>query len=85
MTFLTRRGEGPSFPYAGEPMHILAGHDDQPAGFAAAEIAVPAGFPGPVPHAHDAFEVGAVLQPGTPPDPAVTRDVYTRHASRLLP
>jgi hypothetical protein len=29
--------------------------------------------------------VGAVLQPGTPPDPAVMRDVYARHASRLLP
>jgi quercetin dioxygenase-like cupin family protein len=148
MTFLTRRGEGPSFPYAGEPMHVLAGAGDQPAGFAAAEIAVPAGFPGPVPHAHDAFdeaiyvlegrllvwgdgepveagpgsmltaprgdrhgfsnpfdspalvlgiwapsapalafmrEVGGVLQPGTPPDPAVMRNVYERHASRLLP
>jgi Cupin domain len=132
MTFLTARGEGPSFPYAGQPMHVLAGDSDQPAGFAAAEIAIPAGFPGPVPHAHDAFdeaiyvlegrllvwgdeepveaapgsmltapvlgiwapsgpalafmrEVGAVLQPGTPPDPAVMRDVYARHASRLLP
>jgi hypothetical protein len=30
-------------------------------------------------------DVGAVLQPGTPPDPAVMRDVYARHASRLLP
>jgi mannose-6-phosphate isomerase-like protein (cupin superfamily) len=148
MTFLTRTGEGPSFPYAGEPMYVLAGDDDQPAGFAAAEIAVPAGFAGPVPHAHDAFdeaiyvldgrllvrgdgkpveaehgsmfsaprghrhgfsnpynspalvlgiwapagpalafmrEVGAVLQPGTPADPAVMKDVYLRHASRLLP
>ena len=148
MTFLTGRGEGPSFPYAGQPMHVLAGDSGQPAGFAAAEIAVPAGFPGPVPHAHDGFDeaiyvlegrllvwgdgepveavpgsmltaprgdrhgfsnpfgsparvlgiwapsepalafmrdVGAVLQPGTPPDLAVMRDVYARHASRLLP
>jgi quercetin dioxygenase-like cupin family protein len=121
-----------------------------PAGFAAARITVPAGFPGPVPHAHDEFdeaiyvlsgrllvagekdsdpaeavegsmftaprghrhafsnpfaeaavvlgiwspaapalafmrEIGAALQPGTPPDPAQMRDIYTRHASRLLP
>src|SRR5262249_31330151 len=46
-------GEGPSFTYAGAPMHILAGHDGQPAGFAAMEITIPAGVPGPVPHAHD--------------------------------
>jgi quercetin dioxygenase-like cupin family protein len=148
MTFLRGRGEGPSFPYAGQPMHVLAGDSEQPAGFAAAEIAIPAGFPGPVPHAHDAFDeaiyvlegrllvwgdgepveaapgsmltaprgkrhgfsnpfgspalvlgiwapsgpalafmrdVGAVLQPGTPPDPAVMREVYARHASGLLP
>ena len=37
-------------------MHVLAGDSEQPAGFAAAEIAIPAGFPGPVPHAHDAFD-----------------------------
>jgi uncharacterized cupin superfamily protein len=37
-------------------MHVLAGDGDQPAGFAVAEIAIPAGFPGPVPHAHDAFD-----------------------------
>ena len=148
MTFLTRRGEGSSFPYAGAPMHVLSGHDGQPAGFAAAEIAVPARFAGPVPHAHDEFdeaiyvldgrllvwgdgepaeagpgamfnaprgrrhgfanpfdapalvlgiwapaapalafmrEVGAALRPDGPPDPEVMRQVYTRHASRLLP
>ena len=27
MTLLTLRGDGPAFPYAGQPMHILAGHD----------------------------------------------------------
>src|SRR5580704_11846300 len=56
MTFLTCRGEGPSFPYAGRPMHVLAGHDGQPSGFAAIEIAVPAHFAGPIPHVHDAFD-----------------------------
>ncbi len=148
MTFLTRRGEGPSFRYAGQPMYVLAGHDGEPTGFAAMEIAVPAGFAGPVPHAHEEFDeaiyvldgrlrvwgdgepaeagagsmftaprghrhgfsnpydspalvlgiwapsapalafmrdVGAVLEPGAPPDPRVMRDVYARHASRLLP
>jgi hypothetical protein len=34
-------------------MHILAGHDGQPAGFAAMEITVPPYFAGPIPHAHD--------------------------------
>jgi quercetin dioxygenase-like cupin family protein len=147
MTFLTRRGEGPSFRYAGQPMYVLAGQDGQPAGFAAMEITVPARFAGPIPHAHDEFdeaiyvldgrlrvladeelgaepgsmftaprghrhgfsnpydspalllgiwapaapalafmrEVGAVLIPGAPPDPRVMRDLYARHASRLLP
>jgi quercetin dioxygenase-like cupin family protein len=148
MTMLTHRGEGPSFPYAGQPMHILAGHAGQPAGFAAMEITIPAHFAGPVPHAHDEFdeaiyvltgrlrvtgdeeaeeaaagsmfvaprgrrhgfsnpyaevalvlgvwapagpalafmeEIGAVLTPGSPPDPEQMRDIYTRHASRLLP
>lgn len=56
MALLTGPGEGPSFRYAGQPMHILAGHGDRPAGFAAMEITVPAGFPGPVPHAHDEFD-----------------------------
>lgn len=35
MSFLTRRGEGPSFPYAGQPVHVLAGDNGQPEGFAA--------------------------------------------------
>ena len=56
MTFLTRQGEGPRFPYAGQPMHVLAGHDGQPSGFAAMEITVPAHFAGPIPHAHDDFD-----------------------------
>ena len=148
MTLLTGPGEGPSFSYAGQPMHILAGHDDEPAGFAAMEIVIPAGFPGPVPHAHDEFDeaiyvlsgrlkvfgdgqprdagpgsmftaprghrhgfrnpfgergrllgiwaparaavafmhdIGAAMSPDTPPDPELMREIYARHASRLLP
>lgn len=140
--------EGPGFPYAGQPMHILAGHDGQPAGFAAMETTIPPYFAGPIPHAHDEFdeaiyvltgqlqvigdeeaqeatagsmftaprghrhgfsnpyaeaalvlgiwapaepalafmeEVGAALTPGAPPDPGRMRDIYARHASRLLP
>jgi mannose-6-phosphate isomerase-like protein (cupin superfamily) len=148
MTSLTQRGEGASFPYAGQPMHILAGQDGQPAGFAAMELSVPARFAGPIPHAHDEFDeaiyvlsgrlmvagegepeeaspgsmfvaprgqrhgfsnpfgeaalvlglwgppepalafmrdVGAALRPDGPPDPDLMRDIYERHASRLLP
>ena len=148
MTFLTGPGEGPSFRYAGRPVHILAGHEDRPAGFAAMEITIPAGSPGPVPHAHDEFDeaiyvltgrlqvlgdgqpceagpgsmfvaprghrhgfsnpsseqarvlgiwapaapaigfmrdIGAALAPDAPPDPGLMREIYARHASRLLP
>src|SRR5215469_14512363 len=56
MTLLTHRGEGPAFPYAGQPMHILAGHDGQPVGFAAMETTIPPYFAGPIPHAHDEFD-----------------------------
>jgi len=148
MTLLTHRGEGPAFSYAGQPMHILAGHDGQPQGFAAMEITVPPHFAGPIPHAHDEFDeaiyllsgrllavgdgepqeavpgsmfvaprghrhgfsnpgdeqarvqglwapaaaalafmrdIGAALRPDTPPDPERMREIYARHASRLLP
>src|SRR5215468_9349369 len=56
MTLLTHRGDGPSFPYAGQPMHVLAGQDGLPAGFAAMELTVPPHFAGPIPHAHDEFD-----------------------------
>src|SRR5215470_4485683 len=56
MALLTLPGEGPGFRYAGQPMHILAGHDGQPAGFAAMEITIPPYFAGPIPHAHDEFD-----------------------------
>ena len=148
MPLLTRRGEGPAFAYAGQPMHILAGHEGQPGGFAAMELTVPARFAGPIPHAHDEFDeaiyvlsgtllvtgddqaqearpgsmfvaprghrhgfsnpsgvqarvlglwappqaalafmrdIGAALSPDTPPDPDLMREIYARHASRLLP
>lgn len=148
MTLLTHHDEGPAFSYAGQPMHILAGHDGQPPGFAAMEITVPGRFAGPIPHAHDEFDeaiyvlsgrllvvgdgepqeavpgsmfvaprghrhgfsnpsdeqarvlglwappepavafmqdIGAALTPDTPPDPDRMREIYTRHASRLLP
>jgi quercetin dioxygenase-like cupin family protein len=148
MTMLIQRGEGPSFPYAGQQLHVLAGEHGQPPGFATMEVVIPAHFAGPVPHAHDQFdegiyvlrgrllvtgdgqpqeaaagsmftaprghrhgfsnpypetalvlgiwspagpalafmrEIGAALQPGTPPDPDSMRDIYARHASHLLP
>jgi quercetin dioxygenase-like cupin family protein len=147
MSFLTRRGEGPSFSYAGQPVHVLAGQDGQPQGFAAMEIVIPAHFAGPIPHAHEEFDeaiyvlrgqlqvtgdqtleaargsmftaprgsrhgfsnpydaealvlgvwapagpalafmrdIGAALSPDTPPDPDQMRELYLRHASRLLP
>ena len=147
MDGLTRRGEGPSFSYAGQPVHVLAGQDGQPEGFAAMEIVIPAHFAGPIPHAHDEFDeaiyvlrgrlqvtgdqtleaaagsmftaprgsrhgfsnpydaealvlgvwapagpalafmrdVGAALSPDAPPDPEQMRELYLRHASRLLP
>jgi len=129
-------------------MHILAGRDGQPPGFAAMEITIPPHFAGPVPHAHDVFDealyvlsghllvagdgapqeaapgsmfvaprgqrhgfsnpsaepalvlgiwappepalafmrdIGAALMPDVPPDPDQMRDIYARHASRLLP
>ena len=56
MTSLTHRGQGPAFPYAGQPMHILAGQDGLPPGFAAMELTVPPHFAGPIPHAHDEFD-----------------------------
>jgi quercetin dioxygenase-like cupin family protein len=147
MSFLTRRGEGPSFSYAGQPVHVLAGQDGQPEGFAAMELLIPPHFAGPIPHAHDGFDeaiyvlrgqlrvtgdqtleaaagsmftaprgsrhgfsnpydaealvlgvwapagpalafmrdVGAALSPDAPPDPEQMRELYLRHASRLLP
>ena len=52
---LVRAGEGDSFPYAGAPLHVLAGGDGT-GPWAAAQIDVPANFRGPVPHVHDTFD-----------------------------
>jgi hypothetical protein len=54
MTLLTHRGQGPGFVYAGQPIHVFAGQDGLPAGFAATELTVPH-FAGPIPHAPDEF------------------------------
>jgi hypothetical protein len=59
MTFLTHREDAPAFPYAGQPMHVLAGYEDRPAGFAAMHLTIPALFAGPIPHVHDAFDEAA--------------------------
>jgi mannose-6-phosphate isomerase-like protein (cupin superfamily) len=148
VTILTHRDAGPGFSYAGHRVHILAGQDGRPPGFAAMEMTIPAQFAGPIPHAHDEFDeaiyvlggrllvvgddepeearpgsmfvaprgdrhgfsnpfaeealilgiwappqpglafmrdIGAALVPGSPPDPERMRDIYARHASRLLP
>ena len=89
MSFLTRRGEGPSFRYAGQPMHVLAGQDGQPEGFAANPYDTAALVLGVWAPAGPALafmrDVGAALSPDTPPDPDQMRELYLRHASRLLP
>ena len=56
MAFLTHRAAAPAFRCAGQPIRILAGHEDEPARFAAMQITVPAHFAGPIPHAHDEFD-----------------------------
>jgi len=148
MTLLISHGQGASFSYAGQQLHVLAGDHDHPTGFAAMEVRIPPHFAGPVPHAHDQFDegiyvlrgrllvagagepeeaasgamftasrgerhafsnpypeealvlgiwapadrglafmrdIGTALRPDSPPDPAAMREIYARHASRLLP
>jgi mannose-6-phosphate isomerase-like protein (cupin superfamily) len=65
MSFLVLPGEAPTIAYAGRPMEILAGLDGRPSGFAVAELTVPAGFPGPPPHAHDLFDEGIYVLEGS--------------------
>lgn len=64
MAFLTHRGDAPAFRYAEQQMHVLAGHEDRPAGFAALQITIPAHFAGPIPHAHDEFDEAIYVLPG---------------------
>jgi mannose-6-phosphate isomerase-like protein (cupin superfamily) len=53
--------DGWTFPYAGQPMRVIA----ELAGFAIAEMTVPAGFAGPVPHRHDGFDEAIYVLDGT--------------------
>ena len=72
---LTLPGDGPSFTYAGSPVSILAGADGSGA-YSAAELIIPAGFRGPIPHAHDTFDeaiyvvAGAIMAGVNDDDPA---------------
>ena len=93
MTLLTLPAEGPAFPYAGQPMHILAGHGEQPPGLVevwegdfTVFVAHVLGLRAP-PEPALAFmrDIGAGLSPDIPPDPDRMREIYARHASRLLP
>jgi alkylation response protein AidB-like acyl-CoA dehydrogenase len=85
MTFLTQRGEGRGFRYAGQPVHILAGDSGRSAGFAAMEITIPGHFAGPVPHAHDEFDEAIYVLSGRlhGPSEIVFRDVRAP-ASNML-
>jgi mannose-6-phosphate isomerase-like protein (cupin superfamily) len=61
---LTLPGEGPTFTYAGSPVSILAGADGG-GPYSAAEMIIPAGFHGPIPHAHDTFDEALFVVRGT--------------------
>jgi quercetin dioxygenase-like cupin family protein len=61
---LVRPGEGPSFTYAGSPLSVLTGADGS-GPFSAAELTVPAGFRGPIPHIHDTFDEALYVIAGT--------------------
>lgn len=61
---LIRRGEGPTFSYAGSPVSVLAGADGS-GPFSAAELVIPAGFRGPIPHCHDTFDEALYVLEGT--------------------
>jgi quercetin dioxygenase-like cupin family protein len=45
-------------------VHVLAGYEDRPAGFAAMRITILAHFAGPVPHVHDEFDEVIYVLPG---------------------
>jgi len=53
-----------TFPYAGQPMRVLAEPSGQFDGFAAAEMSVPPRFAGPVPHVHHGFDEGIYVLTG---------------------
>ena len=62
---LIRPGSGPNFTYAGSPVEILAGSSGPGAPYSAAEMLIPAGFRGPIPHAHDTFDEALYVIAGT--------------------
>ena len=61
---LIRPGEGQRFTYAGSPVSVLAGADGS-GPYSAAEMSIPAGFRGPIPHAHDTFDEALYVVDGT--------------------
>jgi mannose-6-phosphate isomerase-like protein (cupin superfamily) len=58
---VVRPDQGRTFPYAGQPMRVLAELD----GFSAMEMTVPPRFAGPVPHVHHGFDEGIYVVSGT--------------------
>ncbi|MCK9877348.1 cupin domain-containing protein [Frankia sp. Ag45/Mut15] len=54
-----------TFPYAGQPMAVLAEPTSGVDSLAAAEMIVPARFAGPVPHAHHGFDEALYVLEGT--------------------
>jgi mannose-6-phosphate isomerase-like protein (cupin superfamily) len=65
MSFSVDARSASTIEYAGRPMPILAGLHERPVGFAIAELTVPAGFPGPPPHAHDLFDEAIYVLDGS--------------------
>lgn len=57
---VTLPGAGRSFPYAGNPLAVLA----ELPGFAMAELVVPPRFAGPIPHVHHTFDEGIYVIDG---------------------
>jgi mannose-6-phosphate isomerase-like protein (cupin superfamily) len=65
VSFVVLPGQAPVITYAGGPLEVLAGLEGRIAGFAAAEMTVPGGFPGPPPHVHEDFDEGFYVLEGT--------------------
>jgi mannose-6-phosphate isomerase-like protein (cupin superfamily) len=61
---LTRPTESPTIPYAGQPLHLLAGSESN-SPWTIAELVVPPHFPGPIPHVHATFDEGIYVIDGT--------------------
>jgi hypothetical protein len=85
---LTTPGGGETFPYAGTPVHVLAGRDGGP--WAAAELVVPPLFRGPVPHVHDTFDealyiIDGVLMVATGHDEPVEAPTGAFHGAAGYP